>query len=334
MLSTSRIALLVLPSILVLRPPPTSAAVAIYSTIVNTTNNRVTITGANFSPAGLAPKVVFSTTTLTLVSFTDHSAVAQLPTGFAAGSYSLTVANSDSQTATFSVTLGSVGPAGPAGPQGLTGAAGPTGATGPQGPAGPQGNTGPQGVQGPAGPAGPSHAYSSSLVCTDCTGIGITDTNADNDNQCAQRIICYRCKNHDTRPYPKRSSRLGSLSDHGWGYAVGFNDHAGDDRGILGFCGQSGYCDVCLVRYDRVGLLRGSNRPSWDRSYCVSASGNTSRGNQLIRQKVARRAVEYQPPPNHIENRIKNRARKRQTVSKTVRKIAQTSKKRTENNLF
>jgi hypothetical protein len=111
-----------------------------------------------------------------MVSFTDHSAVAQLPTGFAAGSYSLTVTNSDSQTATFSVSLGSVGPAGPAGRQGPTGATGPTGPTGPQGPAGPQGNTGPQGVQGPAGPAGPSHAYSSSLVCTDCTGIGITTT--------------------------------------------------------------------------------------------------------------------------------------------------------------
>jgi YVTN family beta-propeller protein len=154
---TSRIAALMLVSM-----AANAASIAIYSTGVNTTTNRITINGANFSPSGLAPTVVFATTTLALLSFTNHSAVAQLPSGFGAGSYSLKVTNSVPQTATFSVTLGAVGPAGPQGPAGAQGATGPQGAVGPIGPAGPEGPQGPQGPQGqqgnpgPAGPQGPA----------------------------------------------------------------------------------------------------------------------------------------------------------------------------------
>jgi len=90
-----------------------AGSVTIYSTTVNATVSRVTITGTNFSPTGLAPKVAFATTTLGLVSFTNKKVVAALPAGFAAGSYSLTVTNSNSQTGTFAVTLGAVGPTGP-----------------------------------------------------------------------------------------------------------------------------------------------------------------------------------------------------------------------------
>src|ERR1022692_3567045 len=123
---TSRIAALMLVSM-----AANAASIAIYSTGVNTTTNRITINGANFSPSGLAPTVVFATTTLALLSFTNHSAVAQLPSGFGAGSYSLKVTNSVPQTATFSVTLGAVGPAGPQGQQGNPGPAGPQGPAGP-----------------------------------------------------------------------------------------------------------------------------------------------------------------------------------------------------------
>jgi len=149
-LSTSRIASLMLTSILVFSfPAARGAAVAIYSASLNTTNNRITITGANFSPSGLAPAVALGNTTLALVSFTNHRTVAQSPTGFAAGSYSLTLTNSNSQTGTFSVTLGAVGPTGPqgpAGPQGSTGPAGPQGATGPTGARGPRGTPGAPGA--------------------------------------------------------------------------------------------------------------------------------------------------------------------------------------------
>jgi len=127
-----------------------STAPAIYAAVVNTSSNHITIAGTNLSPARLAPKVVFATTTLTLVSFTNQKLVATLPIGFSAGSYSLVVVNSNSQVATFSVTLGAVGPTGPQGPAGATGATGTTGATGATGSQGP---AGPQGVPGTPGSA-------------------------------------------------------------------------------------------------------------------------------------------------------------------------------------
>jgi len=152
-----------------------STAPAIYSTVVNTSNNHITINGANFSPSGLAPKVVFATTTLTLASFTNRRLVATLPAGFSAGSYSLVVVNSNSQVATFSVTLGAVGPTGPQGPAGAPGPAGPqgaTGATGPAGPAGPQGAIGPQGPAGAQGPPGPQGSAAPPSILTGYCGSG------------------------------------------------------------------------------------------------------------------------------------------------------------------
>jgi hypothetical protein len=121
----------------------------IYSTVLNVSNNQLTITGANFSPTGLAPKVQFSNTVPALVSFTNRVVVAQLASSFTAGAYDLVVTNSGGQSVTFSVEVGASGPQGPVGPRG------PTGATGPQGPigaTGPQGLTGPQGSMGPPGP--------------------------------------------------------------------------------------------------------------------------------------------------------------------------------------
>jgi hypothetical protein len=125
-----------------------ATSLAIYSTVVNSQKSQLTIEGNNFSPSGLAPTVVFAHTPLVLASFTNEKAVAQLPTGFGAGTYSLTVMNSSSQSAAFSVTLGAVGPTGPSGPTGPQGITGPAGAQGPLGPAGAQGPAGPQGSPG------------------------------------------------------------------------------------------------------------------------------------------------------------------------------------------
>src|SRR5947209_18038287 len=73
---------------------------AIYSTVLNLSTNQITVNGTNFSPTGLAPTVQFAHTTLSLVSFTNLSLVAQLQPGYSAGSYSLTVTNRNNLTAT------------------------------------------------------------------------------------------------------------------------------------------------------------------------------------------------------------------------------------------
>jgi hypothetical protein len=128
-----------------------ATSVIIYSTVVNSQKSQLTIEGSNFSPSGLAPTIVFAHTPLGLASFTNQQAVAHLPTGFGAGTYSLIVTNSSSQSAAFSVTFGAVGPTGPAGPTGPQGLAGPAGIQGPVGPIGAQGPSGPQGPPGTAG---------------------------------------------------------------------------------------------------------------------------------------------------------------------------------------
>jgi len=78
---------------------------AISSAVVDYPAHQVTITGSNFSPAGLPPTLAFARSPLTLVSFTNQSAAASLPADFSPGSYLLSVTNSDNQTGTFSLTL-------------------------------------------------------------------------------------------------------------------------------------------------------------------------------------------------------------------------------------
>ena len=80
-------------------------APAISTAVVDYETHQVTITGSNFSPAGLPPTLAFARSPLTLVSFTDQSAAASLPAYFSPGSYLLAVTNSNNQTGTFSVTL-------------------------------------------------------------------------------------------------------------------------------------------------------------------------------------------------------------------------------------
>ena len=100
----------------------------ILSTVVNNSTHQISITGGSFSPAGSAPTVALDNTTLVLVSFTNQTVLANLLTGLKAGSYRLSLTNSNIQTATFTVTIGAVGPPGPQGP---IGPQGPTGAQGP-----------------------------------------------------------------------------------------------------------------------------------------------------------------------------------------------------------
>jgi hypothetical protein len=72
--------------------------------------NQVTITGSNFSPAGAPPTVAVASATLTLVSFSNQTAAAILPVGWASGSYLLAVTNSDQQTGVYRMTLAAVPP--------------------------------------------------------------------------------------------------------------------------------------------------------------------------------------------------------------------------------
>lgn len=139
-----------------------AATPKILSTVANFSTNQISITGQNFSPSGLAPTVYFASTKLSVVSFSNQTITATLPTGFAPGTYRLAVVNSSGQSAIFDVTLGAVGPMGPPGVQGPQG---------PQGSQGPQGAAGQQGPQGPPGPG--THAYAAS--CSSCPGLsGLT----------------------------------------------------------------------------------------------------------------------------------------------------------------
>lgn len=125
-----------------------AATPVILSTVVNTITNQISIVGSSFSPGGLPPTVLFDNTTLSVVSFTNQTVLANLLGGAKAGSYRLSLTNSSNATAVFTLTLGAIGPAGPEGPTGPTGPAGAQGKAGPQGPQGLTGAQGPAGVSG------------------------------------------------------------------------------------------------------------------------------------------------------------------------------------------
>jgi hypothetical protein len=88
----------------------TAEAPAIVSATVDYAAHRVTLTGSNFSPAGAPPTVAFESATLILVSFTDQSAAASLPAGWASGSYLLAVTNSNQKTGVYRMTLAAAPP--------------------------------------------------------------------------------------------------------------------------------------------------------------------------------------------------------------------------------
>jgi hypothetical protein len=120
---------------------------------INYAKNQVTLNGSGFEPAKAAPVVRLNGAALVLDSFSNAEIVATLPAKTPAGTYTLTVVNSEGGSTVFDLTYGATGPQGPMGPQGAAGAKGPAGA---QGTPGTQGAAGPQGSQGVVGPAGPS----------------------------------------------------------------------------------------------------------------------------------------------------------------------------------
>jgi|ERR1700733_10270805 hypothetical protein len=69
-------------------PGSATIPVAIYSTVLNSSKSQITVTSI-CSPSGLAPTIVFAHTQLALASFRGRKAVAQLPTGLGASTYSL-----------------------------------------------------------------------------------------------------------------------------------------------------------------------------------------------------------------------------------------------------
>src|SRR5271169_6253496 len=94
--------------------PPTvqaqSAAPVITSAQVNTAITQLTITGTGF---GAAPTVQLGSQFPTVVSGTNTSVIVTLPANLNPGSYGLGVTNTaTSQTGSFVVTIGAVGPAG------------------------------------------------------------------------------------------------------------------------------------------------------------------------------------------------------------------------------
>ena len=135
-------------SVLVLLTPlfasaaPATTVPVVNSVTVSYSSNEVTVNGSGFLPANAAPAVLFNNTNLTLVSDTNTKIVAHLPGGVTAGTFNLTVTNSENNKFTFDVTYGSTGPEGPAGHNGAQGAQGPSGPAGPAGPTGPQGPSG------------------------------------------------------------------------------------------------------------------------------------------------------------------------------------------------
>ena len=147
---------------------------SIMSVTENTAGTQITITGDSFGSR--TPHVTLDGTALTVLSSSNTSITAQLPSGLGAGAYLLTVRNEDRRgdddhrTAFFEAAIGAIGPAGPqgpqgpqgpiglTGPQGAPGPQGPQGATGATGPQGPKGDTGATGAQGPQGPQGATGA--------------------------------------------------------------------------------------------------------------------------------------------------------------------------------
>lgn len=122
--------------------PVLANAVTVNSAVPNYTTNQLTIAGNGFGTA--APTVKLDAMALTLVSHSATQIVANLPTNIGSGSFLLSVTAGTNST-TFELSLGLVGPPGPQGPQG------PKGPQGTQGAQGAQGSQGPQGPQGPAG---------------------------------------------------------------------------------------------------------------------------------------------------------------------------------------
>jgi len=143
-------------TVLLAAPAAAQLVPIVVKASADSSTHRLAITGSGF---GTAPVVRLAGAPLTVVSATDTSIVADLPSTIAPGSVLLLVLrNGTVPSLPFEVTIGAVGPIGPIGPIGETGPMGPAGPIGPSGsvgPMGPAGPQGPQGIDGPRGPEGP-----------------------------------------------------------------------------------------------------------------------------------------------------------------------------------
>jgi len=155
-----------LPAFLVLFTPflAFAATPVVDNGTINYSTNQITLVGTGFEPAKTKPTVQFNGAALTVASFSNTQIVATLPKGLAAGTFDLTVTNSQGNSVDFNLTYGATGPQGPAGP---AGAAGPQGAVGPAGAMGATGATGPRGLTGAPGAPGPAGASGTSFVFLD-----------------------------------------------------------------------------------------------------------------------------------------------------------------------
>lgn len=102
----------------------------ILSALIDFGTMQLSVSGSNFLD-GKADVLVaeLGGIPLSVLTLTDSTFTAELPSGIGAGAYLLSVYN-DKGAVAFALTLGAVGPAGPAGPEG------PPGPPGPEGPPG------------------------------------------------------------------------------------------------------------------------------------------------------------------------------------------------------
>jgi hypothetical protein len=140
-----------------------TAQLKIHYIYVDFLSNTLYIDGINFTKAKGVPVVTLKSRAEDIVlklvdapPYTDTTLQVNLPSGYAAGDYLLTISTGSSTTDydEYNLTIGAVGPQGPKGDVGLTGPQGPQGVQGPIGPKGPQGPKGDTGATGATGPQG------------------------------------------------------------------------------------------------------------------------------------------------------------------------------------
>jgi hypothetical protein len=111
-----------------MRTADAATSPVILGATINYTTNQITATGLNFSPDNLStPTVVLAGTKLAVISFTDKTVIAELPSAISTGSYQLSITNNQKLSGNFSITVGAAGPPGSPGPIGPQGAQGPPG---------------------------------------------------------------------------------------------------------------------------------------------------------------------------------------------------------------
>ena len=98
------IAVLVLFAPLFVSAATTTTAPVVNGVTISYSSNEVTVNGSGFLPAKSAPTVLFNNAKLTLVSDTNTKIVAHLPASVTAGTFNLTVTNSENSKFSFDVT--------------------------------------------------------------------------------------------------------------------------------------------------------------------------------------------------------------------------------------